>query len=67
MYTNTYCVKDERGQVIGAMLMAAPVSDEQRTAFAAMARAAVAAYEALGPTEQERRRVRSRVLTEYFT
>lgn len=67
MELHTYMVKDDGGQVVGAMVTAAPVSEEQRELFAALVRSAVEAYEALGPNERERRRVRGRVLTEHFT
>lgn len=66
-YTNTTVVKNEAGEVLGAMMLAAPPGEEHRAAFTELVRAAVKAYEAIGPTEQERRRVRSRVLTEYFS
>lgn len=66
-YTNTAVVKNGDGQVIGAMMLACPVDAGRRDAFAALVTEAVAAYEALGPTEAERRRIRSRTLTEYFS
>lgn len=66
-YTNTTVVKDDHGAVLGAMMLAAPATEEHRAAFTELVRAAVAAYDGLGPTEAERRRVRSRVLTEYFS